>query len=202
MDLADLTALSPAQGALVLGAYLLGAVPFGLLVVRLFAGVDVRAQGSGNIGATNVVRVGGKRLGAVTLLLDALKGFAPVLAARLLRFPDAAQGLVALAAVLGHVFPVYLRFKGGKGVATGLGVFAALTPVAAALGAVGYVLAFALLRISSVGSLSLLVVTLVASALTAATLWPFVFELLIGALIIARHQENIARLLAGTEKRL
>jgi glycerol-3-phosphate acyltransferase PlsY len=116
--------------------------------------VDVRSQGSGNIGATNVTRVAGKKLGAGVLLLDALKGFIPVLVTQ--RLLPGAEGLhvaVALATVTGHVFPVWLRFRGGKGVATALGVLVALEPIAAGLGLLVYAAVFAVFRVSAAGSL-------------------------------------------------
>jgi len=182
-------------------AYLVGAIPFGLIVTRLFVGTDVRAAGSGNIGATNVVRVAGKKLGAITLLLDALKGLAPVLGARALGIDGPWLGGVALAAVVGHCFPIYLRFKGGKGVATGLGAFVALTPIAAAIGAACYVAIFAALRISSLGSMTLLLTTLVATGLFYAGWWLLVSEAIIAALIVARHRENLGRLIRGQEAR-
>ncbi|MCI0574380.1 MAG: glycerol-3-phosphate acyltransferase, partial [Myxococcaceae bacterium] len=121
---------------LLVAGYLCGSVPFGVLVARWLRGVDVRQRGSGNIGATNVARVAGKRLGLVVLLLDALKGAAPVVLARALLPGEAAlQAAAGLAAVLGHVFPVWLRLRGGKGVATALGVAAVLVPWAALAGA-------------------------------------------------------------------
>src|SRR5688500_11562142 len=120
------------EAAAVVGSYLAGSIPFGLVVARA-RGVDIRAVGSKNIGATNVARALGKKLGALVLFLDALKGLLPTLVARhALHLDDNLVALVGLAAILGHVFPVWLRFRGGKGVATALGVFAALTPVAAA----------------------------------------------------------------------
>src|SRR6185436_6498621 len=128
---------------------------FGVLITRWKMGVDVRSQGSGNIGATNVARVAGKKLGVLVLLLDALKGAGPAWAAVLLtpgeRWLHAA---VALAAFLGHVFPPWLRFKGGKGVATGLGVLLVLEPWAALGGFAVYAVLFAVWRVSSVGSLA------------------------------------------------
>ncbi|MBN2359882.1 MAG: glycerol-3-phosphate 1-O-acyltransferase PlsY [Deltaproteobacteria bacterium] len=180
-------------------AYLIGAIPFGLLVTRLLAGADVRTGGSGNIGATNVVRVAGKKLGALTLLLDALKGLLPVLGARALGIEGPWLGGVALAAVAGHCFPIYLGFKGGKGVATGLGVFAALAPLAAAIGAVCYAAIFALLRISSLGSMTLLASTLLATALIDPVWWLLATEAAIAALIVARHRDNLGRLVRGQE---
>jgi len=128
----------PALFAIAAVSYLLGSVPFGYILVRLFQGIDVRSIGSGNIGATNVARTGGKKLAIITLLLDALKGWLPVfLVLHLHGIPAASApqlhtlaALAALAAVIGHMFPVWLGFKGGKGVATGLGVFLALAPLA------------------------------------------------------------------------
>ena len=183
----------------VVAAYLVGAIPFGLIVTKLVVGTDVRAAGSGNIGATNVVRVAGKKLGAVTLLLDALKGLGVVLGARALHVDGLWLGAVALAAVIGHCFPVYLSFKGGKGVATGLGVFCALTPISAAIGAACYVAVFVPLRISSLGSLTLLAATLLATALLYPGWWLLVTEAVIAALIVARHRENLGRLIRGQE---
>jgi acyl phosphate:glycerol-3-phosphate acyltransferase len=203
MEAAATIGIAPGTGALMLAAlavaYLVGAIPFGLIVTKLVAGTDVRAAGSGNIGATNVVRVAGKKLGAITLLLDALKGLAPVIGARALHLDGPWLGGVALAAVLGHCFPVYLRFKGGKGVATGLGVFCALTPLAAAIGAACYAAIFALLRISSLGSMTLLATTLLATALIYPGWWLLVTEAVIAALIVARHRENLGRLIRGQE---
>jgi glycerol-3-phosphate acyltransferase PlsY len=199
MDLLALSSPTWLHGAAVAVAYLVGAIPFGLLLARLLAGTDVRAAGSGNIGATNVARVAGKKLGAVTLVLDALKGATPVWGARALGLEDGWLGLVALAAVLGHCFPLYLRFRGGKGVATGLGVFIALTPLAAAAGAVCYVGVFAATRTSSLGSFALLGGTLIASAVLAPPWWPLWSLGAIAVVIVARHRENIRRLLGGQE---
>src|SRR5512140_2418027 len=109
--------------------YLIGAIPFGLLFSRLFSSVDVRTVGSGNIGATNVLRAAGKKAAVLTLLADGLKGFIPVFAARTLLGDDVTTVLSAVAAVLGHNFPVYLKFKGGKGVATSFGVVLAVSPL-------------------------------------------------------------------------
>jgi len=146
--------MTAAEVGLVVLGYLSGSVPYGLLVVRALKGVDVRAQGSGNIGATNVGRVAGPVVGVSVLALDALKGALPVLLARALTPPDSnVPALVGLAAFVGHVSPVWLGFRGGKGVATALGVLAVLAPWAAVAGAVTYAAVFALFRVSSVGSL-------------------------------------------------
>jgi len=202
----------------VAGAYLLGAVPFGLLI-GLAHHVDVRTQGSRNIGATNVARVIGRRWGYVCLALDILKGFGPTLTASLLLPGDHSdlrrQGvllLVALAAVLGHVFPVYLGFRGGKGVATTVGVALGIWPhfTVAMAGALVF---YAVVRFGtgtvSAGSLALAVAfpaTLFGytqlTGLPLRSCWPLqVVATLLGALIIFRHRENIRRLLRGQELR-
>ncbi|MBK8913757.1 MAG: glycerol-3-phosphate 1-O-acyltransferase PlsY [Phycisphaerales bacterium] len=202
---------------LVLGAYLVGAVPFGLLLGRI-RGVDVRQHGSRNIGATNVGRVLGRKWGFLCLGLDVLKGLIPALAAGWLlptnEAPDAAFFarwlLVAIAAVLGHVFPVYLGFRGGKGVATtigaGLGVFPYLAiPMIASL--LVYAVVRKLTRRVSAGSLALAVSLPAAFLVTAQTMgwpmgqvWPMqAAAALLGGLIVLRHSSNIRRLIRGEE---
>jgi acyl phosphate:glycerol-3-phosphate acyltransferase len=180
-------------------AYLCGSIPFGLLIARAATGADVRNVGSGNIGATNVARAAGRPAAIATLVLDALKGLVPVLFVA--RMPDAPPMLAsgcAFAAVLGHCFPVWLRFRGGKGVATGLGVSLALAPVAAVAGAAAWVVLYALLHISSVGSLAGVAVALVVAALTANRY--AVYGLIgVALLIVLRHRANIHRLLARRE---
>ena len=198
---ADMTRGLPAAAAAIVAAYLLGAVPFGLLLTRLFVHSDVRDQGSGNIGATNVARVAGKKIGAATLVLDMLKGLLPVLAAKHYFAGTELASAVAAAAVLGHCYPVYLRFRGGKGVATGIGVFAALSPWAALTGALAYLAAFAFTKISAVGSFALLAGVLAVSALSAPPWPPLLAAVLISAVIVYRHGENIRRLMRGTENR-
>ncbi len=183
-----------------LGGYLLGAVPFGLLLTRASGLGDIRQVGSGNIGATNVLRTGRKGLAAATLVLDAGKGAAAVLLAATLAGPEAALWAGA-GAVLGHLFPVWLGFRGGKGVATGLGVLlAAGWPVGAVACAVWLVVA-KLARFSSLAAL-----TAFASAPLAATLLAgpglVKLSLVIAVLVFARHHANIRRLLAGTEPRI
>jgi len=196
-------------------SYLLGSIPFGYLLVRIFRGEDVRQTGSGNIGATNVARTGSKGLGIATLLLDAVKGYAAVKfafwLARSGRFEIGSNtifllaALAAFCAILGHVFTVWLRFKGGKGVATAVGAFAALAPRAIVVALVLFVIVVALTRYISLGS------TVAAAAFPAFVWWLGPAEsttapilLLIAAsslLIIVRHKDNIRRLLAGTENR-
>jgi glycerol-3-phosphate acyltransferase PlsY len=181
------------------GGYLLGSIPFGLIFTRMAGLGDVRAIGSGNIGATNVLRTGRKGLAAATLLGDALKGTAAVLIG--LRFNLEPALAAGLGAFLGHLFPVWLGFKGGKGVATFLGVLLALSPVAlTAFAAIWLGLAFGL-RYSSLAALA-------ASAATPVVLWalgqPGVawLFLLLAALLWWKHAPNIRRLLAGTEGRI
>lgn len=184
--------------ALALG-YLSGSIPFGLLLTR-FAGLgDVRAIGSGNIGATNVLRTGNKKLAAATLLLDALKGTIPVLIAS--HWGEGPALAAGLGAFLGHLFPVWLGFKGGKGVATFIGLLIAFSPLALlAFAAIWLGLAY-LLKYSSLAALA-------ASAATPLVLWMLgqpqvaVLFLLLGALLWWKHAGNIRRLIEGTEGRI
>ena len=180
--------------------YLLGSIPFGLILTRAAGLGDVRKIGSGNIGATNVLRTGNKKLAAATLLLDGAKGAAAVLLARHFASEPAAL-LAGLAAVLGHLFPVWLGFKGGKGVATGYGVLiAASWPAGLLAGAVWLVMA-KLARISSAAALA-------SFALAPILAWVIagrdtaLLALAVAALIFIRHQANIARLFDGTEPRI
>lgn len=181
-------------------AYLLGAVPFGLVMARLFGLGDIRQIGSGNIGATNVLRTGSKPAAALTLVLDAGKGGIAVLVARALVAEDAAQ-VAGFAAFLGHCFPVYLGFKGGKGVATFLGTLLALFWPAGIAACLTWLLTAAISRISSLSAL-------VAAALT--PVWVSVLGMpqaglvtaLLAALIFMRHDANIKRLLKGEEPRI
>ncbi len=189
-------------------AYLLGSIPFGYLLVRFFRKEDIRAVGSGNIGATNVARSGAKGLGVLTLLLDLGKGLLAVLIA--LHFApgaphqpsDLAVG-AAVAAVLGHVFPLWLGFRGGKGVATALGVFLALAPRVALAAVLVFVVVVALTRIVSLASIvaaiSLPVFAMLLSPDRSPVYLGGVFFLAL--LVIAKHHANIGRLLAGTESR-
>jgi glycerol-3-phosphate acyltransferase PlsY len=180
--------------------YLLGSIPFGLMLTMLAGAGDIRSVGSGNIGATNVLRTGHKGLAAATLVGDMLKGTAAVLLMD--RFDGTDAALVAgLGAVLGHVFPVWLKFKGGKGVATYIGVLIAVAwPIAAVFGVIWAAVA-ALTRFSSLSGL-------VAGAVTPVLLWvftggkPALLFLVLTALIFVTHRANIARLIAGTESRI
>jgi glycerol-3-phosphate acyltransferase PlsY len=199
--------------ALVLiAAYLLGSIPFGYLIVRSRTGADVRATGSGGTGATNVSRRAGKLAGVVTLLLDATKGALAVVLARWLLTDDFGinwwVAVAAIIAVFGHCFPVWLGFRGGKGVATGVGVFLSLYPLAVACAAAVFVLVVALTRYISLGSvlavaaLPLFIWLLSIYVKPIADLAPMMTAALAtGALIILMHHANIGRLLRGTESK-
>ena len=187
--------------------YLSGSVPYGYLLAQAVAGVDVRRVGSGNIGATNAARAGGKGLGAVVLLLDVLKAVLPLALARaVLAGAPAREGwitAVALAAFAGHVFPVWLRFRGGKGVATGLGIFVVLAPWAALCGAATYAVVYGATRISSLGSLAGTVVCCAGGFLVHGARSPIPWAgAAIALVIVLRHRENIRRLVAGEERKL
>lgn len=188
--------------ALILLGYLAGSIPFGVIVTRLVRGKDVRAEGSGNIGATNVARVAGKKLGVLVLALDAGKGAVPVIAS-LMMVPEArVHAAVGLAAFLGHVFPVWLKLRGGKGVATALGVLLVLTPAAAVAGFVVYAVLFVALRISSVGSLAGGVATVAVAFFTAAQGEYAILAAALFALMIFTHRGNITRILRKTERKV
>jgi glycerol-3-phosphate acyltransferase PlsY len=190
------------QILLSVAAYLFGAIPFGLLVAKS-RGVDIRTQGSGNIGATNVFRVIGKGWGIFTFVLDALKGFIPAFVFPRLAGLETDWGvLFGIVAILGHSFPVYLKFKGGKGVATSAGMLLGVAPIAVLVGFVCWVLCMVFLRIVSLSSI-------VASIAVAVTVWVLdPDELLVNlsltilaVLVIWLHRGNIRRLLNGTENR-
>lgn len=197
-------------------AYLLGSIPFGLILTRIFLGTDVRKIGSGNIGATNVMRTGSKKLGIATLILDAAKGYAAVLIGfwflvliRRVPINDPQSGwklagLAAVFAMLGHIFPIWLGFKGGKGVATGVGVFLALVPKAILIVLLIFAIIFAAFRYVSLASIVATalfpVVTYLLMGRESAPLMPFIIAAAL--LIIAKHHQNIRRLLSGTENRL
>jgi len=187
---------------LIAAGYLAGSIPTGVVLSRLFSFRDIRAEGSGNIGATNVYRVLGLKLGVLTLFGDVLKGVLPVMAARTLLAHDAGIAWVAFFTFCGHLFPVFLKFRGGKGVATALGVFLVIAPAMVACAAalfLGMVLKW---KYVSLGSLtaSLAMPFLLGSA---GYSLPFILlSLAIACLIIYRHKDNIQRLLAGSEKKM
>ncbi len=185
-------------------AYLLGSIPFGYLLVKIFRKQDIRATGSGNIGATNVARSGAKGLGILTLLLDCGKAYLAVKIAQHLAPDNFDLAVVAaVAAILGHVFPIWLGFRGGKGVASALGVFLALSPAAAGCTFAVFLIVFLITRYVSLASI-------IASACFPLFAFYFVRQrtpiviagfLFIPILIIVKHHENIRRLLTGTESR-
>lgn len=182
-------------------AYLVGAVPFGFLLVRWKTGRDVRALGSGNIGATNVLRTTGRWLGAVTLLLDIGKGCLGVWSAALLTGASPLwMSAAALAVMAGHAFPVFLKFKGGKAVASFVGAFLYLTPLPLAVALVVFVAVVARTRYISLGSVTAAALLPLAVWLISRPPWPVLAAAVLGAVfIIWRHRENIARLRAGKE---
>lgn len=199
-------------------SYLLGSIPFGYILVRLFRGEDVRATGSGNIGATNVMRSGSKGLGIATLVLDAGKGYCAVALASAFATsslvhqisfaepvnPSIAMALAAAFAILGHIFPVWLKFKGGKGVATGVGSFLALAPKAVLVVLLIFAAIVGVSRYVSLGSIvATAAFPVFALLFYRGNITPaFVITTLgAAALIIAKHHQNIRRLLAGTENR-
>jgi glycerol-3-phosphate acyltransferase PlsY len=186
-------------GALAFG-YLLGSIPFGLLLTKMFGGPDIRSIGSGNIGATNVLRTGRKGLAAATLLCDMLKGTAAVLLARYFLGAEAALA-AGLGAFLGHLFPVWLGFKGGKGVATFIGVLLGFSWIAVVIFAAIWAAIAAATRYSSLAGL-------LACAATPAVLWslglatPALLFFVLALLVFIMHRANIARLIAGTESKI
>ncbi|MGH7827099.1 MAG: glycerol-3-phosphate 1-O-acyltransferase PlsY [Candidatus Binatia bacterium] len=185
-------------GLLIIFAYFLGSVPAGYLL-GYFAGVDVRKAGSGNVGATNVARVLGKRQGIWTLLADSAKGFIPAVLAVHLELDQAGTALVGVAAFLGHLYPVFLKFKGGKGVATAFGVVLGLAPLATVCLIALFCVVILTTRIVSLSSI-------IGAAAAPFVLWLFdhppamiIMSALLAVMIILRHRSNIARLFAGTE---
>lgn len=198
--------------AIIVLSFLLGSIPTGYLLIRFFRHEDIRAIGSGNIGATNVLRSGGKGLGLATFLVDMLKGCSAVWlggALGVLLAPDAlqlreAQAIAALAAVLGHMFTPWLRFKGGKGVATGFGVFLAASPWAAlAAISVFFVVLFLSRYVSLASILGSISFPIFALFLIAGSKPPLFIaaEFIVASLIVLKHYQNIGRLLKGTESR-
>lgn len=187
---------------LILFSYLAGSIPVGLLLTKAFSTQDPRLVGSRNIGATNIYRAAGKALALLTLAGDALKGFIPVSLAMSWHFSEVWIGLAGLAALLGHIYPAFLRFRGGKGVATALGVYLALSPLAVLV--VFFLFAGVLVtwRIVSLGSMS-------AALFMPLLIWVFtrsqpylIVSICVGILIVYRHQANIQRLLRGQENRI
>lgn len=183
-------------------AYLLGSIPTGLLISKYIGGVDIRNIGSGNIGATNVLRAMGSKYGAITLLADALKGFIPVILAILLLDSPPWIGFVMVASVLGHTFPVFLKFRGGKGVATGFGALLALKPSIAILLLVLFVVVVIKWRYVSLGSLTAAATLPIFLALSPDPRSYFIAGTVVSMLVFWRHKENIKRLWDGVENKV
>lgn len=206
--------------ALIVSAYLIGSIPFSYLVVRLFAGADIRKHGSRNVGATNVARSFGKTPGVIALLLDMAKGYAVVVIAAMIvarpqwPIPPATDAsplhshafwiaLAALIAVIAHMFPVWLGFHGGKGVATATGAFLALDPIAVAAAVIVFLIVLITMRFVSLASmLSAASVPIFLHYLAHAPFWTVVVSIGIAMLIIVKHHSNIARLANGRERRI
>lgn len=204
--------------SLVILAYLIGSIPFSFLVARLVSGRDIREEGSHNVGATNVARTAGRGAGVVALLLDIAKGYGAVVVARWLvaqtAWPFEAGtapwesrefwvALAGLIAVLGHIFPVWLRFHGGKGVATAAGVFLALAPIVIAGAVIVFAIVLLVFRFVSLASIvtAASIPVLMHYLVPIASFWHVVVSIAIAFIVIAKHHSNIARLAGGTERR-
>ncbi len=186
---------------LIIFSFILGSVPFGVIIARI-RGVNLKKVGSGNIGATNVLRALGKRSAAATLLGDMLKGTAAVLAAKFLSMGPDYEGIMGIAAILGHNFSIFLKFKGGKGVATGIGVLLSYSPKIAILTIIIWLIVVLIARYSSLGaivSFGLLPVNIFLFDFSQSKL---IISAVIALLILARHSGNIKRLIKGTEKKI
>jgi glycerol-3-phosphate acyltransferase PlsY len=192
--------------ALLVAAYLLASIPFGLLISRRVVRLDITKAGSGNIGATNVAREVGLKWGIFTLLVDILKGFIPVTLAHYLlgssaEVQEALKGIVGLSALLGHQFSVYNRFRGGKGVATCLGVFLAISPLSCLFSGIIFFILVSLWRYISLGSILAALTMPIWLSLTGHSIFMILMSLIISLLITLLHRENIRRLMQGNERR-
>ncbi len=182
-------------------AYFCGAIPFAYIVAKVFAGVDIRTVGSGNPGATNVFRTVGKGGGAVTFIADMLKGFIPVYFAIMIDNSFSYSVAVSVAALLGHIFTIFLKFKGGKGVATGCGIFLALMPMPTVIAFSVFVIVFLFSGYVALGSIIAAISLPMASFFTGYGTDAIIFAFAIAGLIIYKHKTNIRRLKAGTENK-
>ena len=186
---------------LTLGAYLVGSVPTGLLLARAIGGVDIRTAGSGNIGATNVYRTMGRKVGMITLAGDCLKGLLPVVFAQKMGLPVEWVAVIGAAAFLGHVYTIFLGFKGGKGVATALGVFLAIAPLAVLCALAVFIIVILKWRYVSLASISAAAAMPVFIILLGKHPSVIAMTLMIAALVIYKHRDNIDRLRNGTESK-
>jgi acyl phosphate:glycerol-3-phosphate acyltransferase len=182
--------------------YVIGSIPFAYLLARRQAGLDLRRAGSGNVGAANVLRTAGVRAGLGAMALDVAKGAATVLLAQRLDAGTGASAAAGLAAITGHVYPVWLGFRGGKGVATACGVFAVLAPAATAIAGVAFVAAVWWSRYVSVGSVMGSVMLAPLAYVTDAPRDVVIAAVVAGAIIVERHRGNVSRLVAGVERRI
>lgn len=187
--------------ALLLGAYLIGSLSSAVVLCKVAGLPDPRTQGSGNPGATNVLRFGGKKLAATVLIIDVLKGVIPVVIGRLLGLDQVLLAAIALLAFLGHLYPVFFEFKGGKGVATALGAFLALSPLLALAGLLTWLIVFLISRISSLSAICAALLTPVYSFWLIDSIAARWLILIISLLLVWRHRSNIQRLLSGEEKK-
>ncbi len=188
--------------ALLILSYLLGSIPFGFVITRYYAGIDIRTEGSGNIGFTNVLRVVGKKAAILTLAGDTLKGFLPVVAAKLLFDDNSLSAAAGIIAVIGHDFPVFLRFKGGKGVATSFGALFGLIPLAGVFTLLIWLIVFYLWKYSSLAAITSYLILPLAIVFFDFTLTNIAFVLFITILLLVKHIQNIKRLLKGTENKI
>ncbi|PHR55750.1 MAG: acyl-phosphate--glycerol-3-phosphate O-acyltransferase [Arcobacter sp.] len=196
------------NGQFYLAAYLMGSIPFGLLLAKFFAGVNIKESGSGSIGATNVLRVVkekdpklAKKLGAMTLALDALKGIMVLTLAILMEAPESTLWAIAVLAVVGHCFSIFLWFEGGKGVATALGVLALMLPIETGIAFIVWAFMAKVVKISSISSLVALVALVIASFIIHPDI-PHAPLLIIGFIVVYKHIPNIIRLIQGEEKKV
>jgi len=186
----------------VLTGYLIGSIPFALLLARRWGVADLRAIGSGNLGAANVMRASGVTAGVLVAVLDFAKGAASVALAQRLRADGAAPAVAGLAAIIGHIYPIWLRFKGGKGVATACGVFCVLTPAVAPPVLAIFVATVALTKYISLGSLVATIALPPIAYVTGSPLPAVLAAVAASAVIVFRHRSNVARLRTGTERRI
>ncbi|MCL0063563.1 glycerol-3-phosphate 1-O-acyltransferase PlsY [Peptococcaceae bacterium] len=183
-------------------SYLIGSIPFGYLLARYIYGIDIRQHGSGNIGATNVYRTLGKVQGIIVLMLDAGKGVLAVLIARSVAGDDISQVAAAMGVILGHAYPVFLKFKGGKVVATGAGVIFTFSPIAGLIALFLFILSVAVTKYVSVGSMTAAISIPISFYVLDMKLPYLIFAVLVAVFVIYKHHTNIKRLLSGTEHKI